>query len=294
MKVGIILFEQFYGKAEIGSSRIRGRWLAKYWPEAEVSKIGGRYDVIIFQKVYWIEYAEMIREQRPETILILDLCDADFLHWGYRVKQMIDLCDAVTTSTIELAKYITQLTTKPVWCIPDRLDLETFNLPPKEHSGDAKIAAWYGYSENFAMLDSCINALIRNKFTDLIVVASSRQPYQLPAGASGKIRLTNYPWNVKTVNADLQRADIVLNPQTKYGRFKFKSNNKTIAAWALGLPVATTPEELVKFIPEQARKEEVEKRLKEVKEKWDVKLSVESYKNLINEIKGGDTNGISK
>lgn len=311
MKIGILPFEQFYGKTNIGSSRIRGTWLAKYWPESEIFRMGQKYDVIIFQKVYWIEFAELIRKEenecdciqqeeeshwdhtqacntrvhrKPKAIFILDMCDADFQHWGYRIKQMIDLCDAVTTSTPALAEYMQKLTDKPVWCIPDRLDLTSFDLPPKVHAGDAKVAAWYGYSENFPMLDAAINALIKNKFTDLLVIASKRQPYQLPPAAQGKITLTNFPWTPETVNSDLQKADIILNPQSKTGRFKYKSNNKTIAAWALGLPVAHTPEELVAFIPEAARKGEVEKRLKEIKEDYDVHKSVESFKKLIEEI----------
>ncbi|HEX5429873.1 MAG TPA: hypothetical protein VFX17_02205 [Patescibacteria group bacterium] len=286
-KVGILTFESFYGKQNIGSSRIRGHWLAKYWDEAEIFKMGRQYDVIIFQKVYWIEYAKKIREHYPDTIMILDLCDADFLHWGYRIVQMIGYCDAVTTSTLELAKFIINLTDKPVWCIADRLDLESFDaLPAKTHAGngDAKIAAWFGYSENFPMLDGAIMSLIKLGFKELIVIASRKQPYQLPATAQGKIQLTNYPWSPETVNADLQRADIVLNPQSKTGRFKYKSNNKTITAWALGLPVAADVDDLKALIPEEARINEAIKRMAEVHEIYDVKQSVEEFKNLIAQI----------
>lgn len=307
MKIGILLFEQFYKKTHIGSSRIRGHWLAKHWPEAEIFKMGQHYDVLIFQKVYWIEYAEMVRKQEKETgrhkIMILDICDADFLQWGHRVKQMVDLCDAVTTSTPALAEFMGKLTKKPVWCIPDRLDLDSFNIQPKVHEGPAKTVAWFGYSENFPMLDSAINSLIKAGIENLVVIASARSPYMLPPAMGSqivprrqpdgsvinqathaKINLVNYPWTVDTVNRDLLTADLVINPQAPKGRFKFKSNNKTITAWALGLPVAHNEEELKALLTADARTNEARKRLKEVGENYDIRQSVESYKKLIAEI----------
>lgn len=281
MKIGIFLFEQFHGRFNIGSSRIRGHWLLKYWPEAEKYKMGERYDVMIYQKVYWVEHA-----QNFKGIKILDMCDADFLHWGYRIKQMIDLCDAVTTSTLALAEYIVKLTDKPVWYIPDRLDFEEFGALRKTHRGPAKVAAWFGYSENFPMLNAAVNALPRNGIEELIVIADKRKPYMLPNNLKDKITLINYPWTPETIYSDLLKADIVLNPQSQNGRWKYKSNNKTLTAWALGLPVAHNDKELKSFQSEQARVEEGERVYNEVREKYDVKKSVEEFKKLIEELYG--------
>lgn len=296
MKIGILLFEQFYGKENIGSSRIRGHWIAKHWkakniievindPElgydvansdCETFRMGGKYDVIIYQKVYWIEHARDFK-----GIKILDMCDPDFLHWGYRVKEMVDLCDAVTTSGPELAEFMAKYTDKPVVCVPDRMDLEAFGGLKKVHSGVAKVAAWFGYSENFAMLDAAITALIKNKFDELIVIANQRSPYQLPAAARGKILVTNIPWAQNTVNNDLLKADLVVNPQTTTGKWKYKSNNKTVTAWALGLPVAHTAAEMMEFMTAEARQREGDRRYTEVREKYDVRQSVVEMKELI-------------
>lgn len=279
MKIGILLFEIFHGRLNIGSSRIRGHWLVKNWPEAEVWKYGAEYDVVIYQKCYWIEHA-----QNFKGVKILDMCDADFLHWGYRIKQMIDLCDAVTTSTVALAEFIVKYTDKPVWYIPDRLDFEEVSELKKEHKGDAKKAAWFGYSENFPMLDSAVNALPKNGIKELIVIANKTKPYMLPANLKDKIVLWNYPWTPETVNQDLLKADIVLNPQSKKGRWKYKSNNKDLTAWSLGLPAVHNEEELKSFKTEEARIIEGNNRYHEVREKYDVKKSVEEFKKLIQEI----------
>ena len=77
MKIGILTFEQFHGRKDIGSSRIRAKWVINHWPEAEEFVFGQKYDVVIYQKAYWLEHA-----QEFKGLKILDICDADFLHCG--------------------------------------------------------------------------------------------------------------------------------------------------------------------------------------------------------------------
>lgn len=286
MKIGILLFEQFHGRKNIGSSRIRGHWLTKHWPEAEIYKMGAKYDVVIYQKVYWVEHAQMFK-----GIKILDMCDADFKHWGYRIKQMVDLCDAVTTSTVPLAEYMVRLTDKPVWCIPDRLDLGGFGDLKKKHKGETKKAVWFGYSENFPMLNSAIKSLVGLKFEELIVIADKRKPYMMPVGLRDKIGLVNLPWTPETVNQDIMSGDVVVNPTSQVGRWKYKSNNKTITAWALGMPVAHNKDELKMLMTEESRRAEGERRYKEVREKYDIRQSVEEFKKLIEELYAGHSGG---
>jgi len=283
--IGILTFEQFHRRENIGSSRIRADWPIKYWPEAERFVMGKKYEIIIFQKVYWLEYMEKFK-----GIKILDICDADFLHWGYRISQCLEQCNAVTTSTMPLAKYMLRLVSAlgldiPVWCIPDRLDIETFGNLKKEHKGEAKIAAWYGYSENFPMLESAIGALPSVGIEELVVIASRKAPFKLPASMEKKIRLVNCPWTPETYNRDILKADVIINPQFTTGRWKYKSNNKTINAWALGMPVAKTKNELESFVSEQSRTIEGKLRYEQVRREFDVKDSVKEYQNLISELK---------
>jgi hypothetical protein len=279
MKIGILTFEQFHGKKNIGSTRIRVKWPVNHWPEAEEFTMGQRYDVVIYQKAYWLEHAQAFK-----GLKILDICDADFLHWGSRVKQMADNCDAVVTSTVKLAMYMAKITDRPVWCIPDRLDFDLLPDQKKQHVGDTKVALWYGYSENFPMLSASINALLQLKIEELVVIASKKSPYELPPTAQGKIRLVNLPWTEETVNQDLMKADVVINPQLNSGRWKYKSNNKTILAWAFGIPVAHTKEELAALMTEEARIAEGEKRYAQARAEFNVVDSVRDYKNLIDEL----------
>lgn len=280
--IGILTFEQFHGRADIGSSRIRAHWPVRYWPEAEIFTMGRQYEVVIYQKSYWLEHAQAF-----PGLKILDICDADFLHWGYRIKQMVEVCDAVTTSTVPLAMYMAKITDKPIWCIPDRLDFQEFGHLRKIHDGNGptKSVAWFGYSENFPMLNAAINALVSLKIEELIVIANRKNPYELPAAAESKIRLLNLPWTPQTVYGDLMKADVLINPRLQKGRWKYKSNNKTITAWALGIPVADTKEELKSLLSESARMVEGKKRYDQVRAEYDVHDTVRDFNNLIHDIK---------
>lgn len=274
--IGIMTFEQYMGARNIGSTMIRVRWPLNYWPEAEEYMIGKRYETLIFQKAYDIELAK-----RYDGLKILDLCDAeDWLTVLRPVREMANLCDAVTCATEPIAEYMRKLTSRPVVCIPDRVDLAAFPKQ-KEHQGDAKTAVWYGYSQNFNLLDGCIGALLKHGI-NLIVV--SNKPYVVGAEVTGKITVTNYPWSDNWQN-DILKGDIVLNPKRSEGKYGYKSNNKTLNAWALGMPVAETEDQMVAFIPEHARKTEAGARRLLLIDKYDVRASVEQYRELINKLK---------
>lgn len=276
-KVGIITFEKFHGRKDIGSSRIRGEWLVKYWDEAEIFKQGKEYDVVIYQKAYWVEHARAFK-----GIKILDVCDPDFLHFGYKFMEMINEVDAITVSSPALQAVIKNFTNKPVRYIPDRVDLD-FHRGKKFHQGEAEWAIWFGYSTGFDMLKPVLHFL--KKFNlNLIVISES--DFSMPSNYSDYIKLKNIRWNLETVNQDILLGDVVLNPQSNKGKWKFKSNNKTLSAWALGMPVAHTVDELEKFLVEENRKKESDLKYNEVREKWDVKISVEEFKNLIKEVYG--------
>lgn len=274
--IGIYTFEVFQGRKNIGSSRIRGHWVAKAWgKEAEIFRYGQKYDAIIYQKAYAVEHAKIYK-----GIKILDLCDADFLHWGYRTKEMIEECHAVTTSTEALAQQIRRFTDKPVLCIPDRLDLEEISVGFKEHLQPAQVAGWYGYSQNFDTLKSAVVELKRKHLSLLVI---SDKPFYVTQMSDG-VSIQNRPHKWETVCKDLLDADIIINPTFNKGRWKYKSNNKTILAWALGLPVAHDGVALKNFLDPEARARESLLRRKEVEELYDVKLSVIQYQQLISKL----------
>ncbi len=281
MKTGLLTFEKHLGKRDIGSSRIRGHWIVSNWKNAgqdigdcEIFKFGEKYDAVIFQKAYFVEYARAFK-----GVKIFDICDPDWLDWSHRFKEMLEEVDAVTCSSENLVKAIKKFTNKPVYFIPDSIDFSV--MPePKVHAGPAKSAVWFGYSQNFPILDSCIGALVKRNLS-LIVVADN--VYVPPAAFPG-LQLTNLPFSGATHLLDIQKGDLCLNPQFSKGKWQYKSDNKTSIARALGVPVVLTDKELDVLITEEGRKKVAEEGYKFVRENRDVLKAVESYKNLIGEI----------
>jgi len=91
----------------VGSSRIRMRWLLPYWEEAEEYVIGKKYEIMIFQKVYWGAMMEAF-----EGIKLLDLCVSGdtlvFTDKGWKYAKEISIGDVLLTynGTFEPVKRI--------------------------------------------------------------------------------------------------------------------------------------------------------------------------------------------
>lgn len=206
--------------------------------------------------------------------IIVKNCDPDWLD-TVPVVEVMDNCDAVTTSSEALRDEVKKFTDKPVVFIPDRQDLEFHNVQ-KKHEGKAKWVVWFGYSHNAKTLDKTLLTMKRANLK-LKVISNCRPPY-LKVDKNVKFDWDNPDFDF---NRELLEADFVLMPPDERPRGRFKSKNKTYTSWALGMPVATTPEELKRFLDPEERKKEAEIRLKEVREKYDVKLSVIDFKELI-------------
>lgn len=258
----------------VGSSRIRARWLLPYWDECEEYCIGKDYSFLIFQKVYWKPMMEKF-----EGIKILDLADPDWLE-NKPVFEFIDLADAVTTSTQALADYIQKMRPKMlVKCIPDRIYLPEAT-PIKEDYGDTlKTLVWFGYSQNTHYLYSAFDQLI-NMDIELIIISNT--PFEPSLMYKGRLKLKNIPYNYETLNKELIKYDAVLmTDPVGDERAKYKSNNKTLQAWSLGMPVIKVPADLDAMRSPEARKAEGMRVRKEIEEKFDVKYSVKEYQQII-------------
>jgi len=279
--VGICTMEKFDNRLpnSVGSSRIRMRWLLPYWEEAEEYIIGKKYEAMIFQKVYWAEMMDAF-----QGVKILDLCDPDWLE-GRPVFEFVDRVDAVTTSTEALADYIRKLRPqkKHILCIPDRVYMPEAEPVKQEYGDKLRTVVWFGYSHNAHYLFNTLDEIIARGL-ELVCVAD--QPIEPPMSYRNQIRITNVAYSYATANKEMIKYDAVLMPQpTGDERGKYKSNNKTLQAWALGMPVIKVPDDIDKFMTMEARKEEGQQRRKEIEEKWDVKYSVSEYQELIKQIK---------
>ncbi len=268
--IGLVTMEYYDHRrnGSVGSSRIRGEWIAKYWDQCEMYSTGKEYEGLIFQKAYWEEMVKNFNGKK-----FFDICDPDWLD-NRPVVEMIRNCNGVVTSTQALADQIKKfdIGNIPVICIPDRVDLEWSRPVREKHKGCAKSCVYFGYSGNAkVVLEPAIESLKRRGLSLTVI---SDQPFY------ANDEFVRY--DQETVNEEIIKHDIVLLPNAPSNnyRFQFKSNNKTIQSWALGMPVATNGTELDRFLNGKEREKERVKRLKEVKEKWDVKISVKEWQDF--------------
>jgi hypothetical protein len=277
--IKIITFAKRHGRdiGTIGSSVIRGQWFCAHWPEASLWTEGAKSDVLIFQKVYWSEMMECY-----PGIKILDLCDPDWLTGELEIRRMSRLVDAITCSAQSICEFVKKVSQVPVYYIPDRVDLNFFDIK-KKHEGRAKSVVWFGYYHNAKMVLPQVLPSLKRMGLSLIVVANENFEPRENYG----VEILNRKFDWQTMKYDLTAGDIVINPQPIeiQPRFRYKSENKTIIAWALDLPVAGDASQMEKFLDPDERMKEAEARLAEVKEKWDIKLSVEEFKKVIENAK---------
>lgn len=286
MSVGIITYQNKHGrkKGEVGSSVIRGDWLVEKWDEAHHWKNGRQYDAIIFQKVYWKEFVQDYR-----GIKILDLCDPDWLKAGgeavseesmmnsLQIAEYADYVDAVTCSSKYLAAQVEQYIDIPVYNVPDRLNLDYFKTR-KKHKEKAKCVVWFGYINNVReVLHSSRLYELSKRGLDLLVVSNDEFN---PVSNYG-VNIRNVKWMPQTAYQTIQEADYAINPRSYRTTFRFKSNNKTLISWGLGLPVAESTEDMDKFADPLQRQKEAHIRWDEITSKWDIRLSIDQYKKII-------------
>lgn len=267
MKIGLLSMEKYENRRvnSVGSSRIRGRWVMKYCQEIEEFRNGVEYDVVIYQKAYWKDHM-----QRFQGIKIFDLCDPDWFD-GRPIVEVLEYVDAITVPTVALQKYIQQMTDKPVVVIPDRIDPDD-HLPVKErHIGKARTAVWFGYGQNQQVLDQAVG-VIQSMGLQLVVISNTRY-YQADV---------NVTYDFATFNQELIKHDIVvLPPYEKDIKFSFKSNNKTLTAWALRMPVAHEVPDLERLLDPLEREKEAELRYNEVIGTYHAELSGREFLQLI-------------
>lgn len=271
---------QFHNKNPVvGSTYIRVNQLIKYWPEAELYTYGENPEAIIFQKVYISSDYKF--PKHFENIKILDICDPDWLE-GIAIKETINAMDAITVPTKALKEFLQQLTDKPIVIIPDRFDLEL--LPkPKLHTKPAKTVVWFGYSHNAITLRPALG-LIKELGLSLLII-SNDDPHLFRYDNS--IEPENYKfikYNEETFYKDILKGDFAIFPPGDRPNDKFKSNNKTVKTILSGLPVATNKEEVIAMVDPKQRHKYIQENYATIKEQYDVRKSVEQYKELISRL----------
>lgn len=279
MNVKIITNEKKHKAAfatgRIGSSVIRGKWLVEAWPEASEWNHGDQADAIIFQKAYWKHMMEAFQGKK-----ILDLCDPDWMGADLKLTELSKLVHAITCSNQSLADTVGKIVKHiPVVNVPDRLNLDYFTQK-KKHGAKAVRAVYFGFKHNADVVLPQVLPTLGRLGLELLVI--SNKPFS--AYATYGTTIKNVAWSQDSAYNDILYADMALNPPYLQGNWRYKSNNKTLVAWGLGLPVANNAEDLERFMDPIARQNEADKRWQEIQQDWDIKLSVQQYQDILAKI----------
>lgn len=255
-KTGIIPFTYFLGKQKpVGSTFLRVDSLCLYSPNFEKWIHGKKYDNLIFQKAYWKEMMELFEGPR-----ILDLCDPDWLRKPLDIIKYSHLVHAITCSSMELTKLLEQyLPEKLVVHVPDRINPRFFPSPRKKHVGRAKDIVWFGYIKNAHETLNPLFSVIKEHKMDLKII--SNEPYSRQDDIL-YLNPTFIKYDQKTAYERIKEADIVLNPKSSKAFFKYKSQNKNLISWKLGVPVAVSSYDVELLLdPEERNKQVMQKQL---------------------------------
>jgi hypothetical protein len=222
----------------------------------------GRYDCVVFQKAYSkrdLEHAAAF--QAAGARLIFDLCDN---HWYNpsadpavearigQLDRMVEMVDAVTVSSTEIAKLIPS---KPVFQVDDALELLPFTSGAAR-AGDAARRirrrlgrparlVWHGQSGNEHLQSGVapvrellpeLERLHQRTPLSLTIVSNSRRAFDTHiAGAALPTRFVK--WRARTFSPRFAQHDICILP-IEHNQFTVcKTNNRAMTALLLGTAV---------------------------------------------------------
>ena len=242
-----IIFIPFYAQCPqhryAASARFRAEWPAKYLnadilDEKAIYSDLYNYELVIFQKTYNLKFLELAKRLREKGIKTgFDLCDAEWIGHEIEIKAMIETVDFITASTPAIMAWVlSEFPKKQCYVIPDGHDLKYYNsaLPVKQMAGPLNYV-WYGNSGTILSLKAIIGIIEANSGPKdtLTIIADERARNAI---LSDKIGVKFVPWQLETVNDEIRRCNLVLNPRLDNESYRVKSNNKTAMAYILGLP----------------------------------------------------------
>lgn len=244
-----ICFIPFYAQCPqhkyAASARIRAEWPAKYLcADVCSSKFSVKdllkYEIIIFQKCYnfnFIEVANSLKRWNKKIILVLDLCDAEWITRESELRQMINIVDFLTVSTDSIRAWVnTEFPLKNCYVIPDGHDLDYYQ-PDKmpEIINEPLKYAWFGNIGTIKSLEAIMMYLeqLSGEFDSLTIISDELSRNKIK---SEKLKIRFFLWRLETVNTIIRSCNLSLNPRLETDEYKVKSNNKTAMSYILGLP----------------------------------------------------------
>ncbi len=244
-KIGFVTYQAtFNGNA--ASTRIRVTWPAKYMVNVYIGEdesVLSKCKAVVFQTRFSTDDVKLAKRLKDKNVKIL--CDFTDPHWSKDYggslpkdfKDIVGLSDCVMLPTIELEKsFLETFEDKQTVIIPDRIDLSIYDKVKKhiEHK-DYRIV-WHGSFGNICSMElarDSLEKLGKELKITLVCIYDHKDDHKI--NEFKNIKLECYEWTNQKVIDELLNCDLSINP--RYDNWKsYKSDNKTVAAWACGIP----------------------------------------------------------
>lgn len=241
--IGFVTYQNKFG-GNAASTRIRVTWPAKHTDRfviTEDEELLAKCGAVVFQTRFSNDDLNLAVRLKDKGIKILgDFTDPD---WSYEygglsdsLKSMIELSDCVMLSTSVLEKSFNDVFDKQTVVIPDRIDLSIYNKVRKHIKNDTHRIVWFGSFGNLESIELAradLEKLGKDFKITLVCIYDKKDGYKIKDFKN--INLEYYEWTEQKVIDELLLCDVSINP--RYDNWKsYKSNNKTVTAWALGIP----------------------------------------------------------
>jgi hypothetical protein len=294
--IGFVTYQKTFNGGEAASTRIRVTWPSKYLdayidPDIDVLL---KCKAVVFQTRFSWADCKLAQKLKDNGIkIIFDLTDPDWLQdysgISDNLKHMIDMADCVTLPT-QILNNLFKKTFENIQTvvIPDRLDLTLYNKVVKHIDKTAYKILWHGSYGNIGSINLARNDLERlGQEFDITLVCIYDRINDFKVNEFKNIKLECHEWTNQKVADEMLLCDLSINP--KYDRHwkSYKSNNKTILAWACGVPCVERNfyEEVRAYLSNtKLRVKDAKKLRAEVESNYDVKTTAKEIKELVHNL----------
>lgn len=294
--IGFVTYEAFH-KCNAASSRIRVDWPAKYADGFIVTENAVdlfKCSAVVFQTRFSYQDVQLAAQLRNNGIkIICDFTDPDWsnMYSGMSdsLKTMLELADCITVPTYVLANMFKSVSDKPVYVIPDRIDLSLYDKTKKHTDTKSLRILWHGSYGNLCSIDIARDDLERlGKEIDITLVCVYDHYKEHIVNAFENIKVECYEWTNQKVIDELLLCDLSINPRFDNHWKAYKSNNKTITAWACGIPC------IERDFYNEIKRYDLDLRISDglnfrkiVEQNYDVKQSTKEIIDLVNDLMAG-------
>ena len=235
------------GGRKVASSRCRAWLLCDRREEFFIGRGPGSWrkaDAVVVQKRCDTEARRILqRARRAGGFVVLDWTDvylAAGAGLGARIASLAQHAHALTCSNPDDMKLLAGLTGRTVAVIRNCQDMTAYPLKKVHRPRRKPVVVWCGHSNNkdaLKVMWPALRSLAAEGVRFEVLLISNDSGIGRGLHIDEKHPVWFQKWKLKEVNAVMLRGDVAVNPQTRKGDGRWhKDRNKTVTAWACGLP----------------------------------------------------------